>query len=164
MAADVDYIRSLSKIAFERYGPYEQMLPDWFQSGIALTLLAVTKEWPVGFAMVRRLEPKSHLHRVSELLAIAVEPAKRNLGIGYLLMKEIEKAANEIGVQTLFLHTAVENLSGRKFFHKCGFVPLEVRDNFYPNGQDALMMYKETALGCVDGSFKKTPIKKDVMV
>jgi ribosomal-protein-alanine N-acetyltransferase len=146
-AADVDYIRSLSKIAFQHYGPYEQMLPDWFQSGIAVTLVAVTKERPVGFAMLRRLEPESHLHRVSELLAIAVEPAKRNLGIGDLLMKEIEKAANEIGVQTVFLHTAVENLPGQKFFEKYGFIPLEVRNNFYPKGQDALMMYKEIAFG-----------------
>jgi ribosomal protein S18 acetylase RimI-like enzyme len=147
VAADVECIRSLSKIAFEQYGPYEKILAGWFQSGIAVTLLAVIEDRPVGFAMLRALKTKSDLHRVSELLAIAVEPEKRNLGIGGLLMKEIEKTAYEMGVQALFLHTAVGNLLGQKFFAKHGFIPLEVRKNFYPKGQDGLMMYKEMGPG-----------------
>ena len=40
-AGDVGYIRSLSRTAFHEYGPYEEMLPDWFASGITVTLLAL---------------------------------------------------------------------------------------------------------------------------
>ncbi len=143
----MDYIRSLSKTAFEEYGPYEDMLPDWFRAGITVTLLAVVEERPVGFAMIRRLGRESRLHRVSELLAIAVEPAQWKRGIGDLLMNEIQKEAHRTGVETLVLHTAIENLPGRGLFKKHGFVLLDTRSNFYPRGQDAVMMYKDIDTG-----------------
>ncbi|MBW1742920.1 MAG: GNAT family N-acetyltransferase [Deltaproteobacteria bacterium] len=146
-AGDVDYIRSLSKTAFQEYGPYEEMLPDWFTSGITVTLLAVLEERPVGFAMIRRLGRESRLHRVSELLAIAVEPEQRKRGIGDLLLNEIQKAADRTGVETLVLHTAIENLPGRGLFKKHGFILLDTRSSFYPRGQDAVMMYKDIDRG-----------------
>lgn len=142
-AADVDYIRSLSKKVFQQYGPYENMLARWFESGIAVTLLALMEKRPVGFAMLGRLERRRYPPGVSELLAIAVEPAKWKLGIGGLLMREIQRDAKDLKVETLVLHTAVENLPGRKLFEKYGFTPFEVKKNFYPEGQDALMMYKD---------------------
>lgn len=146
-AGDVDYIRGLSRTAFHEYGPYEDMLPDWFTSGITVTLLALLEECPVGFAMIRRLGRESRLHRVSELLAIAVEPAQRKRGIGDLLLDEIQKAAHRTGVETLVLHTAVENSPGQKLFKKHGFILLDTRRSFYPGSQDAVMMYKEIDRG-----------------
>jgi len=146
-AGDVDYIRGLSKTAFQEYGPYEDMLPDGFMAGITVTLLAVVEEHPLGFAMIRRLGRESRLHRVSELLAIAVEPAQRKRGIGDLLLNEIQKAAHRTGVETLVLHTAIENMPGRGLFKKHGFIRLDTRSNFYPGGQDAMMMYKDIDTG-----------------
>jgi ribosomal protein S18 acetylase RimI-like enzyme len=146
-AGDINYIRGLSRTAFQEYGPYEDLLPDWFMSGITLTLLALLEERPVGFAMIRRLGRESHLHRVSELLAIAVESAQRKRGIGDLLLNEIQKAARRTGVETLVLHTAIENLSGRELFKKHGFILLDTRRDFYPRGQDAVMMCKDIGRG-----------------
>jgi ribosomal protein S18 acetylase RimI-like enzyme len=141
-AGDVDYIRSLSRTAFHEYGPYDKMLPDWFTSGITVTLVAVLEERPVGFAMIRRIGRESRLYRVSELLAIAVEPPRRNRGIGNLLLSEIQKTACRTGVETLVLHTAIDNLPGRALFKKHGFILLDTKSSFYPKGQDAVMMYK----------------------
>jgi len=146
-AGDIDYIRDLSRTAFQEYGPYEDMLPDWFMSGITVTLLALLEERPVGFAMIRRLGRESRLHRVSELLAIAVKSAQRKRGIGDLLMNEIQKAARRTGVETLVLHTAIENLPGRELFKKHGFILLNTRRDFYPGGQDAVMMCKDVGRG-----------------
>jgi ribosomal-protein-alanine N-acetyltransferase len=142
-AEDVNYIRSLSRKLFHQYGPYENILALWFESDIAVTLLALMGKRPVGFALLGRLERKGYPPCVSELLAIAVEPAKWKLGVGDLLMREVLREAKELKVETLVLHTAVENLSGQKLFKKYGFTPLEVKKNFYPEGQDALMMYKD---------------------
>lgn len=144
---DVDYIRSLSKTAFYEYGPYEEMIPDWFTSGITVTLLAVLEERPVGFVMIRRIGRDSRLHHVSELLAIAVEPPQRKRGIGDLLLSEMQKTAERAGVETLLLHTAIDNLPGRALFKKHGFILLDTKRSFYPEGQDAVMMYKDIHTG-----------------
>ena len=142
-AGDGDYIRALGKTVFRRYGPYESILGGWFESGATVTLLAWLEKQPVGFAMLGRLGYEPYLHQVLELLAIAVEPSKRRLGVGDLLMGEVQRKANEIEVDMLVLHTAVDNLPSQKLFKKHGFIPLETRKRFYPEGQDALTMYKE---------------------
>ena len=142
-AGDVGYIRSLSRTAFHEYGPYEEMLPDWFASGITVTLLALIEDHPVGFAMIRRMGRESRLHRVSELLAIAVEPSQRKRGIGDLLLREIQTMAQRTGVEMLVLHTAIDNLPGQTLFKKNGFILLDTKPSFYPRGQDAVMMYKD---------------------
>ena len=139
----MDHILALGKKVFHEYGPYEDMLRRWFESSMALTLLALMDKDPVGFAMFGRLDDQWHLPRVSELLAIAVEPGRQRLGVGYRLMREAEKKAKDMGVETLVLHTAVGNRSGRKLFRKCGFLRHEMKRGFYPAGQDALMMFKE---------------------
>jgi [ribosomal protein S18]-alanine N-acetyltransferase len=142
-AGDVGYIRSLSRTAFHEYGPYEETLPNWFMSGITVTLLALIEDCPVGFAMIRRIGRESRLHRLSELLAIAVEPSQRKRGIGDLLVREMQITAQRTGVETLVLHTAVDNLPGRTLFKKHGFISLTTKNGFYPRGQDAVMMYKD---------------------
>ncbi len=142
---DVHYVRNLGKRVFEQYGPYDDMLVSWFESGINMTLMALMETGPVGFAMLSRPKGEWYLPRVSELLAIAVEPEKRNRGIGDLLMKGIQRTAEEIEAEKLVLHTAVENLPGHKLFKKHGFIPLDIKKNFYPKGQNAIMMYKDIA-------------------
>ena len=142
-ASDVDYVGVLSKKAFKQYGPYENILPRWLESGITFTFIALMEERPVGFAMIGRSAQKWNFPGMCELLAVAVEPANQRLGIGDLLMREVERTANEQEVEMVILHTAAKNLPGQKLFNKHGFIPLEIKKNFYPEGQDALMMYKD---------------------
>ncbi|MDY6954860.1 MAG: GNAT family N-acetyltransferase, partial [Thermodesulfobacteriota bacterium] len=122
---DVDYVRGLSKRLFRQYGPYEEMVTRWFNSGVTVTLLASTEKRPAGFVMLGRLAHPFYLPIVSEVLAIAVDPARWTCGIGHLLMKEIEKRARQLGVETLVLHTATDNVLGQRLFTKCGFVSCE---------------------------------------
>jgi ribosomal protein S18 acetylase RimI-like enzyme len=139
---DSNYIRSLSKQVFSQYGPYDNTLTHWFLSGTTITVLASMGKRPVGFAMLGRFFQDSPLSRVYELLAIAVEPEMQDLGIGGLLMREIERKAGALETETLVLHTAVDNMPGRKLFKKYGFTESEIKNRFYPEGQDALMMYR----------------------
>ena len=39
--SEVDYIQNLSKKVFHKYGPYEIMLPRWFEAVITVTVLAL---------------------------------------------------------------------------------------------------------------------------
>jgi ribosomal protein S18 acetylase RimI-like enzyme len=141
-ASDVEFVRNLSHRVFRQYGPYEQMLPQWFESGITLTLLAFMDRMPVGFAMLSRPIPTWVLPRICELLAIAVDPTKQRLHVADLLLKNLEKTAEKLKVKKMVLHTAKQNFPAQNLFMKHGFVPSEIKKSFYPNGQDALLMYK----------------------
>jgi ribosomal protein S18 acetylase RimI-like enzyme len=141
---DLDFIQSLSKQVFSQYGPYDRILADWFQSGKTLTRLALIDDRPVGFAMVRRPEdddPFGSQH-IGELLAIAVEPQRQGLGVGDLLMIEILRVAQEVGITTLILCSATTNEPGKALFKKHGFETLRVKKGYYPSGQESMMMYR----------------------
>ena len=144
-ASEIDFIRTLSRKAFQKYGPYEELLPGWFLSGIGVTLVALMGKRLAGYAMLERIQGKATSPRVSELLAIAVEPSIRNHGVGDRLMREIIKKSKELLVERLILHTAVDNLSSQALFRKHGLTPFGVKKEFYPEGQSALMMRKDLA-------------------
>lgn len=139
---DSDYIRSLGGKVFHHYGPYEELLPAWFETGIAWTILALMGREPVGFAMLGRPSQKWASSLVGELLAIAVEPKRKKEGIGDLLMREVIRRAERLNIEMLILHTAPENLAAKRLFQKHGFVLSETKKRFYPRGQDAIMMQR----------------------
>jgi ribosomal protein S18 acetylase RimI-like enzyme len=146
-ASDADFIRSLSREAFRRYGPYEDLLPNWFLSGIGLVLVALMGKRPAGFAMLERIGGTVTATRISELLAIAVVSRAQRCGVGDRLMEAIIRKADTLMVDRLVLHTAVDNLPGQALFRKHGFAPYGIETRFYPEGQDALVMRREKASG-----------------
>lgn len=143
-APDAAFIRSLSRKAFRQYGPYEDLLPSWFLSGIGLAFVAVVGKGSVGYAMLERIVGNAVSPRTSELLAVAVEAWARNQGVGDRLMGEIIRKADQLLVERLVLHTAVDNLPGQALFQKHGFVVYGIEKEFYPEGQDALVMHRNT--------------------
>ena len=108
-----------------------------------MTTIVLWGKRRIGYAMFARIRPDSPSPRVSELLAIAVEPGARRQGAGDLLLKESLEKAREEGIDTLILHTAMDNLPGQALFRKHGFKPARVKESFYPEGQNALAMVKD---------------------
>lgn len=139
---DLDFIQNLSKKVFSQYGPYDKILTDWFQSGTTMTRLALTYVTPVGFAMVKIPDEDQVDNRLTELLAIAVEPEKQNCGIGDLLMTDVLRLADKMQVEGLTLCTGVDNTAAQEFFKKHGFSAWRIEKDYYEGGQEALMMYK----------------------
>jgi ribosomal-protein-alanine N-acetyltransferase len=92
--------------------------------------------------MVRLPEGKPYHDRISELVAIAVEPEKQKCGIGDLLMAEVLRVAESLEIASLTLLTAVENKPAQALFRKHGFTPWHVEKGYYEGGQEALMMYR----------------------
>lgn len=140
---DRSFIAGLSREVFSVYGPYEDTVTDWFDSGHAVTLVALMQNTPVGFAMLGHLVREKDQIDYYELLAVAVRPDKQHMGIGESLLKEVEKEALRYRVPRLHLHTATGNLPAQGLFMKFGFYPCETKNNFYPQGQDALTYVKE---------------------
>lgn len=118
------------------------MVSQWFESGSTITLIAVQRGRPVGFAMMGHLFEGLQEENRCELLAIAVEPSAQRQGIGRMLLEKIEEEAERLKEPILFLHTALENVHAQGLFKRHGFRPVALKKRFYPEGQDALMMIK----------------------
>lgn len=141
--SDLPFIEELSGKVFSKYGPYREWIRKWFDSDSAVTIIGLVAEKPAGYAMLGRFSDAERIILAAELLAIAVHPKKQRIGVGRMLMKEIEEIARSLGVGRFFLHTAKENLPAQKLFKTCLFSPLQIKRNFYPAGQDALQMVKD---------------------
>jgi len=137
------FLSNLSKKAFGSFGDYGEIVLKWFESEYSRTLIATYKEMPVGFAMLGKPDNRNDPDNSAELLAIAVVSEYSRLGIGSNLMKRIDKIAYEMGAKTLLLHTGVENKCAIKLFKNSGFKPWQIKNKFYPKGQDAFVMTKE---------------------
>jgi ribosomal protein S18 acetylase RimI-like enzyme len=142
MEADKGFIKALSRDAFEKYGPYENTIPEWLISGFAIAFLACTRKKPIGFAMISRPAQENRMQPVCELLAIAVARALQGRGTGDLIMVEAEKRALGMRAASIVLHSAAGNMCAQKLFERHGFVPCMVKKRYYPNGQEAVMMRK----------------------
>jgi ribosomal-protein-alanine N-acetyltransferase len=140
---DSFFIKDLSAKAFKPFGEYGDVVQKWNISGGCITIIACHEGFPMGFAMASRPLSRYDLNNSSELLAIAIETVWQGKGVGKLLLTEVEKAAFEAGITTMFLHTAVENRNARKLFSDSGYKVWQIKKNFYPEGQDACVMAKK---------------------
>ena len=140
---DLNFIEALSGKAFKKYGNYQKVISQWFQSELTETIMGRMEGKPVGFAMIGHMEDEVPAPKVCELLAIAVEPDKRQQGIGQRLLKAVHNRATEWKMERIVLHTAKENHPARSLFTRNGFIPWGVKIRFYPAGQDALVLSKK---------------------
>ncbi len=141
--SDSRYIVQLSESVFHVYGPYGRIISNWLESGMTVTLVAVMSRKPTGFVMISYFPQETEPQQLSELLAIAVAPKKQRMGIGEMLLKEVEREAAQMGIIELFLHTAEENLAAQNLFAKNKYVSRGIHEGFYPAGQNALIMSKK---------------------
>jgi ribosomal protein S18 acetylase RimI-like enzyme len=146
--SDIDYVVRLSEQAFRAYGPYEGLVPQWLETAPTETFIACMGVTPVGFAMIGQLSAAAGRGEVLELLAIAVEPEKRQKGIGAALMNNVEDRAAGLHARRVVLHTGTDNLAAQALFARSGYTPCEIKRRFYPAGQDAVMMSKVIGEEC----------------
>jgi len=141
--SDSRFIGRLSRDVFSIYGPYEDILTGWFSRGNEITtIIACLNKIQIGFAMLNEPSERYCLQDASELLGIAVEPGRQGRGIGGVLLRTVESKSASLGIKWLFLHTAIDNIPARSLYEKTGYKNLEIKRNFYPEGQDAIVMYK----------------------
>ena len=66
-----------------------------------------------------------------ELLLIAVAPARREGGIGRMLMDAVVTDAMRRGASEVFLEVRENNAAARRLYHAAGFVEIGARPNYY---------------------------------
>jgi ribosomal protein S18 acetylase RimI-like enzyme len=143
-AADLGFLRALSREAFESFGDYERLLPEWARTpGIELTVAEDDAE-RVGVALLGFFEEPRRRTAVADLLAIAVAPSHRGQGVGRLLLEAAIKRARELArvevVCALRLTVADGNTVARHLFESAGLEYVPDEEGQYPRGQRALRM------------------------
>lgn len=144
--SDAPFVASLSRAAFSRFGEYDEYLSERMREG-AITRIAEVDGRAVGFAMLMRLDAEGSF----DLIAIAVAPESRRLGVGRALLHDVHERAlaeaRDVERVTLLLHVAEVNVPARRLFESAGYRLAGVDEGFYPNGQRALSMERRLIRG-----------------
>ncbi|WP_428558970.1 MAG: ribosomal protein S18-alanine N-acetyltransferase [Solidesulfovibrio sp. DCME] len=79
-----------------------------------------------------------------EVLNIAVDPARRGLGLATRLLTHVLQQTDKMGMNRGYLEVRAGNAPARRLYARQGFVEVGRRRRYYPdNGEDALVMARE---------------------
>lgn len=77
-----------------------------------------------------------------ELQKIAVKKEYRDYGVATLLMDMMEQKLKSCGVRKIFLEVDTQNTSALRLYEKRSYRFVNQRKNYYSNGHDAFVYYK----------------------
>src|SRR6185503_10451243 len=96
LAPDLGFLSMLAREAFEDFGDYDRLLPEWARTpGIELTVAEEEGE-RVGVTLLGFFDEASRSAPVADLLAIAVVAGQRGRGVGRQLLVAAVKRAREL--------------------------------------------------------------------
>ena len=72
---------------------------------------------------------------------LAVAPRRQRSGIATRLLAELAWQAIAHGCQALTLEVRASNTAAQALYHQFGFVPAGVRQKYYENAEDAIVMW-----------------------
>lgn len=97
----------------------------------------------VGYAIYRKEYFREYDRKICHLMKIAVHPEFRNLGIGSILLKQMEKYSKRNHLSLIYLEVRESNKSAISFYEKNGYFRYKVIDDYYQEtGESAFLMVK----------------------
>ena len=79
-----------------------------------------------------------------DLMSICVLPEFQGRGFGRLLLRHALERFAALGVEQVFLEVRVGNDAAKGLYRSEGFCDVGTRRHYYPDGEDAIVMMKET--------------------
>ena len=76
----------------------------------------------------------------ADLMNIVVKKSYRNKGVGSLLLKNLMDLFFSFSLVSLYLEVNENNFPAIRLYQKFGFKKIDVRKNYYPNHQNAIIM------------------------
>ncbi len=83
------------------------------------------------------------LFEESEITLVAVKKEFQNQGYGKILIERTFEYLKEKNVKSVYLEVAIDNEPAKKLYEKLGFKFLTIRQKYYTNGKDAIVMKKD---------------------
>ncbi len=93
----------------------------------------------VGFIALKKDFP---VHNSGELLLLAVLKEEHGKGIGRTLTKFIEKRAEELNFDRIFLYTGEDNIKAQQFYQRNGYKKINEFPGYYSWGDTAILYGK----------------------
>lgn len=91
----------------------------------------------LAFAVVQTVLSEAYL------LNVMVKAGFRERGIGYYVMRDLEKWVKKHGASVMVLDVDENNIAAIALYEKIGFKVVQFRSGAYPRGEPALTMRKE---------------------
>ncbi|WP_269613375.1 ribosomal protein S18-alanine N-acetyltransferase [Prochlorococcus marinus] len=79
-----------------------------------------------------------------QITFLAVHPRHQRKGLGRFLLSELIKRSKSLQTNHMYLEVKNNNEPAIAFYKSMGFKTVGNRSNFYKDGSDALILYKET--------------------
>lgn len=98
---------------------------------------ATVKGKIVGYIIIQSIFEEGHI------LNLGVLPTWRGQGIGRTLLERYMKVAVQNHVTMIYLEVRASNRVAQNLYFSMGFAPISARRNYYPDGEDALILMKK---------------------
>jgi ribosomal-protein-alanine N-acetyltransferase len=98
-------------------------------------LVAVDGDEVVGYAGAMFVSDEAHL------MNVGVKPSRHREGIAMSLMLQMMSDVRVRGVVAMTLEVRPDNEAAIGLYRKFGYAPEGTRENYYPDAQDALIMW-----------------------
>lgn len=118
----------------------ENYIPELF--------LDIHRAWPEGFLVAVTKDVVGFIAGIKQrmearILLLAVKREFRNAGIGSALMRRFITLCKSEGILSVRLEVRTKNLRAIEFYRKFGFNIISYVPNYYTNGDDAYIMWRE---------------------
>ena len=120
-----------------RYPWSENSLRDCLELATVEGEAAVLNGRIAGYLIIQTIFDEAHI------LNLAVQQAQRGQGIARALLERFLSTTVKRGITQTFLEVRAGNYAAQKLYFGLGFAPLSARRNYYPDGEDALILVKK---------------------
>lgn len=131
--SDIDDVLAIEYEAFPDPYPVEVLL-QLYNSGAGF-LVAEVGHHVVGYTIFWIRDGIGHI------IAIAVNSDFRNMCVGSVMLEKTIKIFNSNSIGTVSLEVRKTNTSAVNFYIKHGFIQVSEEDNYYSDGESALIMH-----------------------
>ena len=115
----------------------EKMTKDGFNDNLLKGIIAEEDARPAGFITY---EESLDFWDIEILFVL---PEYRKKGVGGKLIERLLSLAKEKGIEKVFLEVKKTNAEAVSLYGKYSFKKISERENYYPDGETALVMVKE---------------------
>lgn len=81
--------------------------------------------------------------RLGHILSFAVKPSSQRKGVGTALLKKLETILKRLNIQEIILEVRLSNIGAISLYEREGFKRKAISENYYEDGEDALVMRKQ---------------------
>lgn len=104
-------------------------------------LVAVDERALVGFVGMMFVPDELGDSSEAHVMNVAVDPRRSREGIARRLLAAAFEDALDRGARHVTLEVRVSNVAARALYQQFGFAPVGVRPRYYPDGEDALILW-----------------------